>query len=94
MSETYSPDNVLDRLSSTQTLELQYEQMHRRERKLLDRRLPDLRGGDVLSVGCGARPGRHLFRAPAFRLVGVDLDPETVTLLQEVMEGHARARMA
>ncbi|MEA2399577.1 MAG: Methyltransferase domain [Thermoleophilaceae bacterium] len=78
MSEDYSPDNVLDRLSSTETLELQYEQMHRRERELLDRRLPSPGGGDVLSVGCGARPGRHLFPAPAFRLVGVDLDPEKV----------------
>ena len=78
MSEGYDPHNVLDRLSSSETLELQYQQMHRRERTLLDRRLADLRGGDVLSVGCGARPGRHLFPAPAFRLVGVDLDPEKV----------------
>jgi SAM-dependent methyltransferase len=78
LSEDYSPDNVLDRLSSTETLELQYEQVHRRERALLDGRLSGLRGGDVLSVGCGARPGRHLFPAPAFRLVGVDLDPEKV----------------
>ena len=78
MSEDYDPHNALDRLSSRETLELQYEQMHRRERELLDRRLPGLRGGDVLSVGCGARPGRHLFPAPAFRLVGVDLDHEKV----------------
>ena len=78
MSEEYSPDNVLDRLSSSDTLELQYEQIRRRERALLDARLPSLHSGDVLSVGCGARPGRHLFPAPAFRLVGVDLDPEKV----------------
>lgn len=78
MSEDYNPDNVLDRLSSRDTLELQYAQMHRRERALLDARLADLASGDVLSVGCGARPGRHLFPAPEFRLVGVDLDPEKV----------------
>ena len=42
-----------------------------RERELLRRRLP-LAGGRVLSVGCGWHPGRHLFPAPAFHLVGVD----------------------
>ena len=34
--------------------------------------------GDVLSVGSGWHPGRHLFPAPAFRLVAVDSDPERV----------------
>jgi SAM-dependent methyltransferase len=29
----------------------------------------------VLSVGAGWHPGRHLFPAPAWRLVAVDLDP-------------------
>jgi SAM-dependent methyltransferase len=38
----------------------------------------------VLSVGCGWHPGRHLFPAPAFRLVGVDVDPLKV---QTVIEG-------
>jgi SAM-dependent methyltransferase len=75
VSEPHEPRNLLDGLSDRETLELQYEQVQRRERELLTRRLP-LRGGDVLSVGCGARPGRHLFPAPAFRLVGVDVDPE------------------
>jgi SAM-dependent methyltransferase len=82
VSEQYEPRNLLDRLSDRDTLELQYEQMHRRERELLDRRLP-LRGGDVLSVGCGARPGRHLFPAPEFRLVGVDVDAEKVEAARE-----------
>jgi SAM-dependent methyltransferase len=49
----------------------------RRERQLLARRLP-LAGGDVLSVGGGWHPGRHLFAAPAFRLVAVDADPDRV----------------
>lgn len=51
--------------------------MRRREREILARRLP-LRGGEVLSVGCGWHPGRHLFPAPAFRLTGVDSDPARV----------------
>ena len=37
-----------------------------------------IRSGDVLSVGCGWHPGRHLFPAPAFRIVAVDADPERV----------------
>jgi SAM-dependent methyltransferase len=41
---------------------------------LLRRRL-GLPGGDVISVGCGWHPGRHLFPAPAWRLTAVDLDP-------------------
>jgi SAM-dependent methyltransferase len=48
--------------------------MMRRERLLLARRLR-LSAGDVLSIGCGWRPGRHLFPAPSFRLVAVDADP-------------------
>ena len=72
-SEPYEPDNLLDSVSSRDTLELQYLQMQRRERDLVERRL-GLRGGDVLSVGCGSQPGRHLFPAPAFRLVGADPD--------------------
>lgn len=51
--------------------------MMRRERALLDRRL-GITGGDVLSVGAGWHPGRHLFPAPAFRLVAVDSDPGRV----------------
>jgi SAM-dependent methyltransferase len=82
VSEEYEPRNLLDRLSDQKTLELQYQQVYRRERALVERRLP-LEGGDVLSVGCGTRPGRHLFPAPAFRLVGVDLDPEKVRAARE-----------
>lgn len=70
----YDPDNLLDRRSDPETLAMQYEQMRVRERAILDRRLP-LPGGDVLSVGCGWNPGRHLFPAPAFRMTGVELDP-------------------
>ena len=72
-SEPYNPDNVLDRLSRTETLELHYRRLERRERAVLDRRL-GITGGEVLSVGCGWHPGRHLFPAPGFRLTGVDPD--------------------
>jgi SAM-dependent methyltransferase len=82
VSEDYEPRNLLDAVSDRETLELQYAQIQRRERELLQRRLP-LQGGDVLSVGCGARPGRHLFPAPAFRLVGVDLDPEKARVARD-----------
>jgi SAM-dependent methyltransferase len=49
----------------------------RREQQLLTGRLGIARG-DVLSVGSGWHPGRHLFPAPAFRLVAVDANPERV----------------
>ena len=51
--------------------------MMERERALLDRRL-GLRGGEVVSVGAGWHPGRHLFPAPAFRLTAIDADPDRV----------------
>ncbi len=50
-------------------MQLQYDHMFRREAELLRRRLP-LTGGDVLSVGCGWNPGRHLFPQPAWRMTG------------------------
>jgi SAM-dependent methyltransferase len=53
-----------------------------RERELLARRLP-LDGGDVLSVGAGWHPGRHLFGAPAFRIVAIDADQDRVAGLIE-----------
>ncbi len=76
-SEPYTPENLLDRLSRTETLEHHYRLLELRERELLERRLA-LGGGEVLSVGCGWHPGRHLFPAPAFRITGVDLDPARV----------------
>jgi SAM-dependent methyltransferase len=85
MSEPYDPDNVLDRLSDADTLQVHYDQEHRRERALLERRLR-LAGGDVLSVGCGRHPGRHLFPAPAFRMTGVDLDEAMIRRLVEDRE--------
>jgi len=75
MSEIYTPENLLDRMSDPATLAAQYERGKRRERELLDRYL-GLDGGDALSVGCGWHPGRHLLPRPAWRLVGVDIDPE------------------
>jgi SAM-dependent methyltransferase len=76
-SAAYEADNLLDRHSRRSTLELNYGHMMARERQLVDRNL-DLAGGDVLSVGCGWHPGRHLFPAPAFRLIGADADPAKV----------------
>ena len=37
----------------------------------------------MLSVGAGWHPGRHLFPAPAFRLVAVDSNPERVAGVME-----------
>lgn len=76
-SEPYLERNLLGRLSRSSTLEAYYRHAMLRERLILDRRL-GIAGGHVLSVGCGWHPGRHLFPAPAFRLVGVDADPDRV----------------
>ncbi len=51
----------------------------------------------MASIGCGWNPGRHLFPAPAFRLVGVDADPAKVAgvregaLVDEALVGTAGA---
>jgi SAM-dependent methyltransferase len=82
VSEPYRADNLLDRVGDAGTRQVHYDQEMRRERALLESRLP-LRGGDVLSVGCGWNPGRHLFPRPAFRLTGVDLDPAMIAALRE-----------
>jgi SAM-dependent methyltransferase len=93
-SEAYEPRNLLDRLTRKSTLEVHYRQMMRRERLLLARRLGISRG-DVLSVGCGWHPGRHLFPAPAFRLVGADANPDRVAgvlsagTVDDALVGHA-----
>ncbi len=68
---------MLDRLSGRAALEAHYRHVERRERAILGRRL-GIEHGDVLSVGAGWHPGRHLFPAPAFRLVAVDADPGRV----------------
>lgn len=75
MSEAYDPHNLLDSRTPRSTMELQYEHIRARERELLGRHL-GLAGGDVLSVGCGWNPGRHVFPAPAWRMTGVELDDE------------------
>lgn len=81
-SEPYTPENLLDRLSDAHTLHHGYVYAMDRERELVRRRLP-LAGGRVLSVGCGWQPGRHLFPAPAFHLVGVDPDGYRVASVLE-----------
>jgi SAM-dependent methyltransferase len=87
-SEPYQADNLLDRLTSPAILQAHYGALERRERALVQRRL-GLAGGDVLSVGCGWNPGRHLFPAPGFRLVGVDADPAKVTGVLETGRADA-----
>jgi SAM-dependent methyltransferase len=82
VSESYRADNLLDRVGDAATRQVHYDQEMRRERAILDRRL-QLSGGDVLSVGCGWHPGRHLFPSPAFRMTGVDLDPAMIASLLE-----------
>jgi SAM-dependent methyltransferase len=76
-SAPYDRDNLLDRRSRPATLESHYRHMQDRERLILERRFP-LAGGDVLSVGAGWHPGRHLFPTPAFRMVAADADPSRV----------------
>jgi SAM-dependent methyltransferase len=85
VSEPYAPDNLLDRHSDPRTLQVHYEQEYRRERVLLERRL-SLCGGEVLSVGCGWHPGRHLFPSPAWRMTGVDVDEAKVRHLLDTGE--------
>jgi SAM-dependent methyltransferase len=90
MSEPYDPDNLLDRRTDAATLQVHYDQEHRRERALLERRLGRT-GGEVLSVGCGWHPGRHLFPRPAWRMTGADLNPAMVEHLLESGELDAGA---
>ena len=85
-SEPYIPENLLDTITSRDTLEYHYRHLERREREILARRQP-IAGGVVLSVGCGWQPGRHLFPAPHFHLVGADIDPVRVHAV--VQGGHA-----
>jgi SAM-dependent methyltransferase len=73
----HDPDNLLDRLTPESTLEAHYNHLIEREQRLLGERL-GISHGDVLSIGAGWHPGRHLFPAPAFRIVAVDSDPERV----------------
>jgi len=73
----HDPDNLLDRLTPESTLQAHYERLIEREQRLLAAHL-GLSSGQVLSVGAGWHPGRHLFPAPAFRLLAVDSDPERV----------------
>jgi SAM-dependent methyltransferase len=80
VSEPYRAENLLDRLTDAETLQVHYDQEMRREREILARGLA-LEGGDVLAVGCGWHPGRHLFPKPGFRMTGVDLDGTMIATL-------------
>lgn len=83
MSEEYRHGNVLERLSRPEALALHYEHLRVREREILGARIDLEAGGDVLAVGCGRDPGRHLFPKPAWRMTGVDLDEEGPPALVE-----------
>jgi SAM-dependent methyltransferase len=76
-SAPHDRDNLLDGLTQQSTLDFQYRHEMAREQEVLAARLR-IPSGDVLSVGCGWHPGRHLFPAPAFRLMAVDSDPDRV----------------
>lgn len=71
MSEEYTADNLLDRHTPRARLDAQHVREVAREQALAAGAL-GLAGGTVLSVGSGWHPGRHLFPAPAWRLVAVD----------------------
>jgi SAM-dependent methyltransferase len=83
VSEQYTADNLLDRHSHPATREVHYERLRERERELLGRAIDLEAGGDVLSVGCGRDPGRHLFPAPAWQMTGVELEEELPRALVE-----------
>ncbi len=87
-SEPYQPGNLLDRLSRESTLDAYYRHMLEREAAIIAQRL-GLDRGDVLSVGCGWHPGRHLFPAPQFRLVGADANGDRVTGVLESGQADA-----
>lgn len=87
-SEAYTPENLLDRVSRRETLELQYAHMHERERLIVRRRL-GIDRGEVLSVGAGWHPGRHMFPAPAYRITAVDADPAKVAGVLETGRADA-----
>lgn len=88
MSEQYTAENILDRRTPAARMELQYAREEAREAAILARRL-GLSGGDVLSVGCGWHPGRHLFPAPAWRLTACDIEEQRPRMA--VHEGVADA---
>jgi len=91
VSEQYTPDNLLDRVSDPDTLGLHYDHLRARERELFEREI-GMHGGEVLSVGCGRDPGRHLFPKPAWRMTGVELEeegPRELVASGELDEGFA-----
>lgn len=88
VSAPYESENLFDRLSRRSTLQVHYDQLLARERSLVAARL-GRSGGDVLSVGAGWHPGRHMFPAPAFRMVAVDVDPGHVAGVIESAQADA-----
>lgn len=94
MSEAYEPDNLLDRHTPRERMQRQYARETAREEQILARRL-GLTSGDVLSVGSGWLPGRHLFPAPDWRLTAVDVAEDRARYaLQEGLADEAFAGAA
>jgi SAM-dependent methyltransferase len=75
MSETYTPDNLLDRLSDPATLAEQYERGKRRERELLDRHL-GVAGGDETPLRRRQQMAPRMPAAADRDRVAADIDPE------------------
>jgi SAM-dependent methyltransferase len=94
VSAPYDSGNLFDRLSRRSTLQVHYDRLLARERLLVVSHL-GVSGGDVLSVGAGWHPGRHMFPAPAFRMVAVDVDPGHVAgVVQSAQADEARVGRA
>ena len=92
-SEPYTADNFLDRRTTTSTLEFFYRHQLARERELVLPRVPV--ATDVLSIGCGWHPGRHLFPAATSRLVAVDANPDIIAgVLQTGVADEAHVGLA
>ncbi len=75
-SEAYDVDNLLDRLTCCSTLELFDRHQLARETAIVRRRVHRRR--DVLSVGSGLHPGRHLFPASESRMLAIDANIDMV----------------
>ena len=76
MSEAYDPDNLLDRNTAAGHDGGALRADAPARGGACWRGAWALDGGDVLSVGCGWNPGRHVFPAPAWRMTGVELEAD------------------
>ena len=84
VSEPYRADNLLDRLGDDGTRQVHYDHEFSPRAGRSSIAACRLEGGDVLSVGlwAGTRVGICSPR-PAWRMTGVDLNPDMIALLRE-----------